>query len=51
MFEGPVGKSFRLGKVSKIHEIFMVELSMCRRNPGKHFLRRKDKLWFGRNDF
>ena len=25
MFEGTVGKSLRLGKLSKIHEIFMVD--------------------------
>ena len=30
MFEGTVGKSLRLEKLSKIHEIFMVGLLVCR---------------------
>ena len=49
MFEGTVGKSLRLGEVSKIHENVVIGY-LCVEEAWECFLR-KYKLWFGRNDF
>ena len=49
VFEGTVGKSLRLGKFSKIHDIFMVGY-LCVGEASETFSR-ENKLWFGRNEF
>ena len=49
MFEGTVGKSLRLRKLSKIYEIFMVDY-LCVGEAWKK-ISRENKPWFGRNEF